>query len=54
MVKGINAENLELRYNSSLSVSYKLDKIIEIKRRDGTVLNLCKIERIQKKIMIDC
>jgi hypothetical protein len=44
MVKGINAENLELRYNSGISQEYKIDNIIEIKKKDGTVLHICKIE----------
>jgi hypothetical protein len=43
MVKGINAENFELRYNSNL-IQYKISQVIEIKKRDGTVLNMCKIE----------
>ena len=33
MVKEINAENLELRYNSGISQEYKIDNIIEIKKK---------------------
>ncbi len=44
MVKGINAENFELRYNSNLIQNYKISQVIEIKKKDGTVLNMCKIE----------
>jgi hypothetical protein len=49
MVKGINAENLELRYNSGISQEYIIDNIIEIKKKDGTVLNICKIELESKE-----
>ena len=44
MVKGIYAENFELRYNSGISQEYEIGKIVEIKKNDGTVLNICKIE----------
>ncbi len=44
MVKGINAENFSLRYNSGISQEYKIDNIIEIRKKDGTILNICKIE----------
>ena len=49
MVKEINAENLELRYNSGISQEYKIDNIIEIKKKDWTVLNICKIELESKE-----
>jgi hypothetical protein len=44
LVKGINAENFELRYNSNLIQNHKISQVIEIKKKDGTVLNMCKIE----------
>jgi hypothetical protein len=43
MVKGINAENLELRYNSGLNQKYKIILVIPIKRNDQPI-NICKIE----------
>ena len=48
MVKGINAENFSLRYNSGISQEYKIDNIIEIRKKDGTILNICKIEMESK------
>lgn len=48
MVKGINAENFSLRYNSDTSQEYKIDNIIEIRKKDGTFLNICKIEMDSK------
>ncbi len=44
LVKGINAENLELRYNSGLNQKYKITNVIPIKRNDGKPINICKIE----------
>ena len=43
MVKGINAENLELRYNYGLNQKYKITNVIPIKRNDLPI-NICKIE----------
>ena len=33
LFNGINAENLELRCNSGISQEYKIDNIIEIKKK---------------------
>ena len=44
LVKGIDAESFSSRYNHGLNLKYKIVNIIEIKRKDGKVLNWCKIE----------
>ena len=49
IVKGINAENFGLRYNSGITQKYKICNIIEIKKKDGTILNVCKIELESKE-----
>ena len=43
IVKGINAENFELRYNFNLNQKYKIANVIPIKKKDGHILNMCKI-----------
>ena len=40
----INAESFSSRYNHGLNQKYKIVNVIEIKRKDGKVLNWCKIE----------
>jgi hypothetical protein len=44
MVKGINAENFESRYNVNLNQKYKIANVIPIKKKDCHILNMCKIE----------
>ena len=44
MVKVIDSESFSLRINSGLSQIYKIEKIIEIKTKEGRILNMCKIE----------
>ena len=49
MFKGINAENFALRYRSGISQEYKIDNIIEIKKKGGTIFNFGKIELESKE-----
>ena len=49
MVKGIDSESFSLRFNSGLSQIYKIEKIIEIKTKEGRILNMCKIELDSKE-----
>ena len=44
MVKSIDANNFKLRYNTDVMQIYKIVNAIEIKKQDGQILKLCKIE----------
>ena len=51
MIKGINAKNLELRYNSGLNQKYKITNVIAMKRNYGQPINICKInQRMNLKV----
>ena len=44
MVKGIDANNFKLRYNTDAMQKYTIVNAIEIKKQVGQILKLCKIE----------